>query len=197
MSTPTTTSALGQTAFGDHCCSCSHPGEKNYLSNACPKCNQPLEPTQVDNYQMRLCRACQGVLLAHADLSAILESSWRAVTPEAAEKVEFRASEAPEIEPKFRCPDCGNPMEKYGYMGMTAITIDRCDRCEIVWLDSHELESMVVALARDNYRSRRAVQREHENSRDYLSVGAGPTEDNGTWNTGMVAVEVLLRLLKR
>src|SRR5438094_1094281 len=112
------------------------------MSASCPRCRQPLVENQVDEFTVRLCVPCKGLFLPHADLVKILERSWRAVTPEAAEKLEFRATDALNAEPVFHCPDCGKSMEKYGYMGMIAIPIDRCDACELVWLDANELETM-------------------------------------------------------
>ena len=53
-------------------------------------------------------------------------------------------------------------MEKYGYMGLAAVQIDRCDPCSLVWLDANELQNMVLALAKANYRSEQAYQREHD-----------------------------------
>ncbi len=120
------------------------------MSSACPKCQKPLEPAQVDAYQVRLCVPCKGILLSHADLVKVLEQSWRAVTPEAAQRLEFHATNALKTEPILACPDCGQPMEKYGYMGMTAIPIDRCDRCASLWLDADELQNMILALAKSN-----------------------------------------------
>jgi Zn-finger nucleic acid-binding protein len=126
----------------------------------CPRCRQELVENQVDEIVVRLCGPCQGILVSHADLVNILERSWRAVTPEAADKLEFHATDTLRTEPVFRCPDCSKPMEKYGYLGMAAIPIDRCDLCAVVWLDANELQGMVLALAKDNYRSEHARKQE-------------------------------------
>ena len=53
-----------------------------------------------------------------------------------------------------------------GYMGIAAVQIDRCDRCLMVWLDTDELQNMVLALARDNYRSARALKKESAETLD-------------------------------
>jgi hypothetical protein len=49
------------------------------------------------------------------------------VSCETAETTEFRPTEGWQNEPKYLCPDCRQTMEKYGYMGIAAIQIDRCD----------------------------------------------------------------------
>jgi len=171
---------------------------------ACPRCRQPLVENQVDEFTVRLCVPCKGILLPHADLARILERSWHAVMPEQAEKLEFHATEALKTEPAFPCPDCGQLMEKYGYMGMAAILIDRCNPCAVVWLDSDELQNMVLALAKDNYRSERARRRESASRMEIahagIPAGAG---DGRLWlfddqpAAGAEVVVTLLGLLLR
>jgi Zn-finger nucleic acid-binding protein len=172
---------------------------KGKLSNTCPRCRQPLVQNQVDEFTVRLCVPCKGIFLTRTDLGVILDRSWRAVTREAAEKLEFHATDALKKEPVFQCPECGAPMDKYGYMGMAAIPIDRCDHCDEVWLDANELETMVLALAKDNYRSGRELSRERAQQ---LSLGAGatPSQPNRMnaegLDTGLAVAQVLLSLLK-
>ena len=60
----------------------------------CPRCRQALVENQVDEFTVRLCVPCKGLLLPHGDLAKILERSWHAVTPEQAEKLTFHATEA-------------------------------------------------------------------------------------------------------
>jgi Zn-finger nucleic acid-binding protein len=164
-----------------------------------------LAENQVDEFSIRLCVPCHGILLSHADLVTILERSWHAVTPEQAEKAEFLATAALKAEPVFACPDCGAVMEKYGYLGLSAIPIDRCDRCALLWLDADELQHMVLALAKDNYRSFRTLKRERE---DILDLGAAlplPARRSGDWlfsensddRIPLVAAQLIQRLLFR
>ena len=68
-------------------------------------------------------------------------------------------------------------MEKYGYMGIGAIQIDRCDPCNLVWLDTNELQNMILALAKSNYRSDRAWKMERESDLD-LARGTVPADAN-------------------
>jgi Zn-finger nucleic acid-binding protein len=132
------------------------------VSAACPRCQKPLEDAQVDTIQVRLCQACRGVLLPHPDLIQILEVSWRGVSEKQAEETQFRVREGWQSEIALHCPDCGQTMEKYGYMNIGAIQIDRCDPCALLWLDTNELQNMVLALAKSNYRSERAWKTEKE-----------------------------------
>jgi Zn-finger nucleic acid-binding protein len=93
-------------------------------------------------------------------------------------------------------------MEKYGYMGIAAVQIDRCERCSMVWLDADELQNMVIALAQSNYRSERAFRREQE-QRITLSTGGGLPENaqrqhylGMMFDDGVLASQVLVQLLR-
>ena len=169
----------------------------------CPRCREVLVANQVDEFELRVCVPCKGMLSPHADIVKILDRSWHAVTREAAEKMEFYAKSSIQTETVVRCPDCQQPMEKYGYMGLAAIPIDRCDACALLWLDTDELQNMVLALAKSNYRSEQARQEEwHTDTEDFVSVGMVGTAAPGSesWlfgvrpsGAGMVVAEAVLR----
>ena len=59
-------------------------------------------------------------------------------------------------------------------MGLAAVTIDRCDRCSLFWLDANELQNMVLALAKTNYRSEQR-RRDEEQGFDPLAAGVAAT----------------------
>ena len=175
--------------------------------SVCPRCGKPLETMQVDTLNARMCRACTGMLLTHADLVNVIEASWRAVTEETADATPLRAPDGWLNEPTFNCPDCAQPMEKYGYMGIAAIQVDRCDVCGLVWLDADELQNMVLALAKENYRSEHERVEIETRQVDVWPVAvANAAPKQGNWlfvgskhDGGPVAVlaQVLLRLLLR
>ena len=177
------------------------------MSGNCPRCAKPLEDQQMDEMTFRCCRDCKGMLLRHPDLVTILEKSWHAVSPEAAETMTFHAKEGWQSESAYSCPDCHQPMEKYGYMGLAAIQMDRCDACELVWLDADELQNMLLALAQSNYRSESLRQKSERERVDIVEMsvqGTGAMWDQfnrrGAWvfqnnNVGVVAAQVLLSLL--
>jgi Zn-finger nucleic acid-binding protein len=134
---------------------------------SCVRCRKPLEDAQVDDISVRICPVCATVLLRHEDLTRIVDRSWRTVSQETAEREPLRPSLAPAAETIFPCPDCGQAMEKYGYMGMNAIMIDRCDACSLVWLDAHELQNIILAFARNQYR---LLSREEQARRANLDI---------------------------
>jgi len=156
------------------------------VSANCPHCAKPLEEQQLDTLSFRCCRDCKGMLLLHHDLIDVLDKSWRAVSRETAETTEFLVTDGWRNEPAFPCPDCHQQMEKYGYMGIAAIQIDRCDPCSVVWLDADELQNMVLALAKTNYRSETAWEESKKGDWDMitpaiLSDPRAGTLRNGRW----------------
>ena len=175
------------------------------MSATCPRCQRPLEIAQVDTIQVRLCQGCRGVLLAHPDLAEIVESSWHAVSETQAEETSLRAPEGWQKEVVLHCPDCGQTMEKYGYMGLAAIQIDRCDPCALVWLDTDELQNMVLALAKTNHRSDLSIQNSKRQRMD-ITVGAMPQAgvdeqwlfpESPGYTGAVVLAQTLLQLLLR
>jgi len=162
----------------------------------CPRCAKPLEEAQVDTFTVRLCRGCTGMLVAHRDMTEILDRSWRSVPAEAAEQARFVRPEQPAADPSLRCPDCHQPMEKYGYMGLAAIMLDRCDRCSLLWLDADELRQMVLALAKSNYRSEKRLHSERDRL-EIIGGGSDATEPGPTAPFQGMLVSALVGLLSR
>ncbi|MGD1017804.1 MAG: zf-TFIIB domain-containing protein [Verrucomicrobiia bacterium] len=149
------------------------------MSANCPRCSRPLEDQQLDEVAFRCCRDCKGMLIGHTDLIGILENSWHAVPQETAEVTSFRSPDGWQNQPTLRCPDCHQTMDKYGYMGMAAIQINRCDPCAELWLDADELQNMVLALAKSNYRSDAARERSQREEMDIGEAGVQAAEMGG------------------
>ncbi|MGO9243539.1 MAG: zf-TFIIB domain-containing protein [Verrucomicrobiia bacterium] len=141
------------------------------MSANCPRCSKPLEDQQLDDIAFRCCRDCKGMLIRHTDLIGVLENSWHAVSQETAEATSFRAPEGWQNAAALNCPDCHKTMDKYGYMGIAAIQINRCDPCAELWLDADELQNMVLALAQSNYRSESAWEESQRASLDIAEAG--------------------------
>src|ERR1044071_10232340 len=150
------------------------------MSTPCLRCEKPMEIQQVDNIEVRFCCDCKAMLLRHADLIQVLEQSWRFVPQEKVRLMEFRVTDALKREATIVCPDCGQSMEKYGYLGFSAIPIDRCDRCALVWLDSDDLQNMVLALAKNNY-GVQTVRKAEKNQLDVASIGLELESLRGEW----------------
>jgi len=168
----------------------------------CPRCSKALESAQLDDLAVRVCAGCRGFLLLHRDLTNVIEASWRAVPRVKAEAMSFVAPVNWQKEPKFHCPDCQQVMDKYGYMGLAVIQIDRCDNCALVWLDADELQNMVLALAKTNYQ----IEQSQRRTRDTITpfAGAVPPRSRKSWlfeddadGVELAVAQLLLGLLLR
>jgi Zn-finger nucleic acid-binding protein len=84
------------------------------------------------------------MLVRHADLGRAVDEGLDGTAEAAADAAEGATARADAV---LRCPDCGQPMEKHGYMGIAAIPIDTCPACELVWVDAGELGRMRAAVA--------------------------------------------------
>jgi Zn-finger nucleic acid-binding protein len=155
------------------------------MSGACFRCDRLLQPAQVDHIEVRMCPPCSSVLIRHEDLMQIIEQSWRAVAPDIAQTEPLHASAKPTGERVFHCPDCRNPMDKYGYMGLSAITIDRCDHCALIWLDAQELQNMTLVYAREQYRLTVQREKSRRESLDIASAGVSGAIGGMRGSTGM------------
>lgn len=153
------------------------------MSANCPRCTKPLEDQQLDAVAFRCCRDCKGMLMLHTDLIGILESSWHAVPRDRVEEIDFRAPQSWQNQPALQCPDCHRTMDKYGYMGLAAIQINRCDPCSEIWLDADELQNMVLALAKSNYRSESAWEKSQREQILLPGVGGQGTDPNQAPNS--------------
>ncbi len=159
------------------------------MSALCPRCRASLIVNQVDEFTVRVCVPCKGMLMPHADVMEILARSWRMIPKDEAEKQIFHAAKQVAAEPAIECPDCHKKMDKYGYMELAAIPIDRCDACSLLWLDAEELQKMVLALAKSNHRSELGRQRE---VRTQLTVGHTAKPD--VVDAGVTVMKLLAHL---
>ena len=151
----------------------------------------------MDTFEVLHCQFCTGALICHAGLSAMLEASWNSIRPEVAEAKTFFAPSPAKPDPTLQCPLCRRTMEKYGYLGLAAIMIDRCDACNRVWLDADELQNMLLALAKMNYRS---AARAASFDSSLLAAGLAakmPEEEDPMSGMGQSVAVLLLRLLLR
>lgn len=124
----------------------------------CPACRSALVRAMLDEYPIDYCERCRGFLLprqAFAEISR-RRRAWAdspPVTPIPPDPRERRRHVA--------CPKCGAAMTTDWYYGPGGIIMDRCEACDLVWLDSGELKQVVDAPGPD--RGTRDLTDESEN----------------------------------
>lgn len=88
----------------------------------------------------RLCSACGGALLALDDYRAwrqslLTSSAETAAVPEVVE----------DSGKAHRCPSCGALMARYRVAPASNFRLDRCNSCQLIWLDGGEWPALVEA----------------------------------------------------
>ena len=114
----------------------------------CPRCQGTLQPAQLEGIDVRICDSCTGTLVSQPLLVRLLEAIAVQLGDDTA------PSEAiPDPGGHVPCPSCQRPMEAFGYMGTTQVTVNRCGVDELIWADPDELGAMARIYASTNKRS--------------------------------------------
>lgn len=116
----------------------------------CPRCHLPLTTGNLASAQVEGCSECGGMLLARDRLPVLLQEIG---PPPSAERLSEPPRRVPDAGGGLRCPRCAGPMENDGYMGSPFVMIDRCSRCDVLWIDDGEIEAMAHQYARVRARS--------------------------------------------
>jgi Zn-finger nucleic acid-binding protein len=114
---------------------------------ACPLCRAPLALATIDDtHRVHMCRQCRGLLLPRRAFAALVQwrRSWASGAP-----VPPAPLERTELQREVHCPACRATMATHPYYGPGSIVIDMCDRCDAIWLDAGELNSVVDAPGSD------------------------------------------------
>ena len=115
------------------------PGD---TSLPCSQCQAPLVRAMLDEYQINYCEKCRGILVPRRSFAEVVRRrrAWAEgppVTPIPPDSREMRR--------KITCPKCHARMTTDWYYGPGNIILDRCDACDLVWLDYGELKQVVDA----------------------------------------------------
>ena len=109
---------------------------------ACSRCNTPLVHAMLDNHRVQFCETCRGILIERQFFADVVQSrrAWangEPVTPVPPDAAELRRT--------MTCPKCGKAMTTDRYYGPGNVVLDRCDGCDLLWLDYGELKQIIDA----------------------------------------------------
>jgi Zn-finger nucleic acid-binding protein len=116
----------------------------------CPRDKAFLEYGHFHDIEMYRCPECLGILVEQRRLPKLLEEMSRELLKTISLDVPLDT-----VEDKGHisvCPECRSEMENYGYMGSPHVMIDRCKKCNSIWLDTDELGAMSLMHARTQKR---------------------------------------------
>jgi Zn-finger nucleic acid-binding protein len=113
----------------------------------CPTCQRVLVRAVLDDREaIEICEHCKGTLLPRHAFAVVVTARRRAAQTPSVTPV--HVSDA-ELRRRIACPNCAAPMTADWYYGPGNIVIDRCDACDLVWLDAGELARVVDAPGPD------------------------------------------------
>ncbi len=118
----------------------------------CPRDGAPLitEPYG-DNTTVDRCRACAGVWLDLGELETVQRDSH--ISSAELDDVDVIADAYEMARQKalrgIKCPRCSLPLEAVEYAYCSRVLIDRCVKCEGIWLDAGELEALEKFFKRE------------------------------------------------
>jgi Zn-finger nucleic acid-binding protein len=122
-------------------------GARRDRALACPVCRQSLEAAVMDDeYRLEACAQCLGLLMEREVFAAAVTGKRRTATTPAVlpKKVSPR-----QLDRRVACPSCAATMITDWYYGPGHVVIDRCETCDLVWLDGGELQTIVEAPGPD------------------------------------------------
>lgn len=128
-------------------------------SRPCPRCGDgaALELEKAGGHSLLVCLQCEGVLVAQRDLRRLAEFLSRKWIGTAA--LGDPALEEPALPQASHPPGplpcaCGAALEAFPYLGQSGLILDRCESCEVVWLDAGEIEAVARVFTRSEARIR-------------------------------------------
>lgn len=108
----------------------------------CPACGIGLVVARLDDWSLKACPACRGLLFSSAAFGQLMLARRQAY---AGPEGEPRPLPAHELERALNCPGCGQPMETHPYCGPGNTVVDSCYPCRLLWLDASELRRIETA----------------------------------------------------
>ncbi len=112
----------------------------------CPKCNQPLQGLDYEGVHIETCPTCGGDWLDAGELGSIVEARKNRFDKNECDAVAQAATitgvKMAGLNRHFTCPKCGGTTNPVNFGDDTGLIIDRCAKCNGVWLEGGELKKI-------------------------------------------------------
>jgi Zn-finger nucleic acid-binding protein len=109
----------------------------------CPLCRIELVRLTYEGFGVTQCGSCRGVLVLEGRVGGIKARRERSIEQLG---VEIENSSAEDTRTSVPCPSCSHAMYKHSINRPHRFSIDRCDKCHLVWLDGGELAKLQLAF---------------------------------------------------
>lgn len=115
-----------------------------------PRCENELEEIVYEGIIVDTCPNCQGEWLDKAEILLINKAREEVFSEEEKAKVkgarEVVITEIKQPEKSIVCPRCNVSLQVLNYAYSTGVIVDRCPKCEGLWLDKDELEHIQIVI---------------------------------------------------
>jgi Zn-finger nucleic acid-binding protein len=116
----------------------------------CPRCQSDLRETIYEGVIVDTCGKCEGEWLDKAEILLINKAREVVFSEQEQTKVkgaqEVVTTELKQPEKPLICPRCNVPLKVLNYAYSTGIIVDRCIKCDGLWLDKDELEHIQIVI---------------------------------------------------
>ena len=109
----------------------------------CPVCKTLTDLIKYESVPIYNCGSCGGHWLTQARLDVIL-ARREVVMPEPVQQKMIEIADAANSRQPLWCITCGREMRKEQFKHWPEIQLDRCPKCEGLWLDRGELEKCQI-----------------------------------------------------
>lgn len=109
----------------------------------CPVCTQALQGSAYEGVNIFRCGNCAGHWLEKLEMARIVRGGPPRVNDAPSQELAQITNETNSVKPLW-CLGCGREMIKESFQDWDAIQIDRCPKCEGIWLDRGELEKCQI-----------------------------------------------------
>ncbi|RME03470.1 MAG: hypothetical protein D6805_06305 [Planctomycetota bacterium] len=124
---------------------------------SCPTCNTSLSSARRYGILLQECSSCKGILLQEYQVLQALVRPCRSFSSEIVQLAQQLPSwedwkkQQSQPLPVRICPNCQKEMSKGPYNYLYPVEVDRCPRCQLLWLDPQELEILQYLTVRTRF----------------------------------------------
>ena len=102
---------------------------------ACPRCRETLHAAELKGAAVLTCATCHGTRVESTRLTGVLEAMSAELLKSFDPDTELKkAADAPTE--RLACSRCGHEMARDDYCGAGLAAFDRCETCELLWIDA-------------------------------------------------------------
>ncbi len=119
-------------------------------TTVCPVCQLDMQPRTYEGQLISHCPNCDGNWLGRSQLKHVINTRTVQFDMQLARSLALTAPSrhiaSKELDRLLSCPACNLDLQTRKYADDSAITVNRCDTCEGVWLDRGELEMVQMLV---------------------------------------------------